>query len=158
MKWTNLEKVMQDYKDFVAEAVKSNMPDYYQLKKDITFNLQINDTLFEISFKAKTYWYYANYGRKSGKFPPASAIDSWITRRKITPYPLPSGRIPTRDQLVFLISRKIAEKGFEGSGFLQKGLKEQEDYWESRISNAITEDIEAEIMTWLSPLKGHTII
>lgn len=158
MKWTNLNKCMEEYKEFLDEAIKSNMPSYYELKKKMTFNLQVNDTLFEIEFNAPEYWKYANFGRGPGKFPPYSAIDSWITRRKITPYPLSSGKLPTRAQLVYLISRKIAREGFEGSGFLQKGLAEQEDYWETRISDAISDDINIEIMDWLSPLRGSTII
>ena len=149
---------MQDYTEFIDEAVKNNMPKYYELKKNMVFNLQINDTLFEIEFRAPEYWKYANYGRGPGKFPPSDVIDKWITRRKITPFPSSSGRIPSRSQLVYLISRKIAREGFKGSGFLEKGLAEQEEYWESRITSAVTADIEANIMEWLSPLRGSTII
>lgn len=46
---------MQDYTSYVETAVKNNMPDYYQLKKDITFYLEVNDTTFEIWFKAPDY-------------------------------------------------------------------------------------------------------
>lgn len=149
---------MDDYKSFVEEAVKNNMPSYYELRHNIVFSLKVNDTVFEIEFRAPEYWKYAEYGRGPGKFPPSDAIDKWITRRKITPYPLKDGRTPSRPQLVYLISRKIAKEGFEGSGFLRKGLKEQEDYWESRITSAVTNDIEAEIKEWLSPVKGTTIL
>lgn len=149
---------MEEYKEFVEEAVKNNMPDYWQLRDDIKFILEVNDTSFEISFKAQEYWKYANFGRGPGRFPPPDAIDSWITRRKIAPYPTRDGRTPTREQLVFLISRKIAREGFEGSGFLQKGLAEQAEYWEERISAAITKDIEAEMKTWISPTFGETVI
>ena len=149
---------MEDYKSFIEEAVKNNMPSYYELRHNIVFSLKVNDTVFEIEFRAPEYWKYAEYGRGPGKFPPSDAIDKWITRRKITPYPLKDGRTPSRPQLVYLISRKIAKEGFEGSGFLRKGLKEQEDYWESRITSAVTNDIEAEIKEWLSPVKGTTIL
>lgn len=158
MKWLNLQSCMDDYRKFLEEVTKSSMPAYYELKKKITFTLQVNDTLFEIEFNAPEYWKYANYGRGPGKFPPLDKIEDWIKRRKISPYPLKSGRIPTRPQLAFLIGRKIAEEGFKGSGFLEFSLKQQEDYWEDRISDAISMDIEAEIMEWLSPFRGPTII
>lgn len=158
MKWDNLQSCMEDYRKFLEEVTKSSMPAYYELKKKITFTLQVNDTLFEIEFNAPEYWKYANYGRGPGKFPPLDKIEDWIKRRKISPYPLKSGRVPTRPQLAFLIGRKIEEEGFEGSGFLEFSLKQQEDYWEDRISDAISRDIEAEIMEWLSPFKGPTII
>ena len=158
MEWNHLKETMEDYTEYVEEAVKNNMPDYYELKNNITFFLEVNDTTFEIWFKASEYWKFANYGRGPGKFPPPDKIEKWIIRRKITPYPTRSGRIPTRKQLTYLISRKIAEEGFKGSGFLEKGLDEQQSYWEDRIATAVTLDINDQIMEWLSPLMGTTII
>ena len=158
MEWKNLNIVMNSYMEFVQEAVKENMPTYYELRDNIRFDLKVNDNTFEIEFAAPEYWKYANYGRGPGKFPPSDAIDRWITRRKISPYPTRDGRTPTRKQLVFLISRKIAERGFKGSGFLEKGLAEQKDYWEDRIAQAVADDIDAGFWTWVSPLMGPAVI
>lgn len=157
MKWTNLTNTMEDYRKFLEIATKDNTK-HYELSNNIKFNFQVNDTVFEIEFQAPSYWQYANYGRSPGKFPPPDKIEDWIIRRKITPYPTKSGKIPTRKQLTYLISRKIAREGFKGSGFLEKSLSEQQDYWEDRIKEAIGEDIELEIMEWLSPFRGSTII
>ena len=157
MKWTNLTNTMEDYRKFLEVATKDNTK-HYELSNNIKFNLQVNDTVFEIEFQAPSYWKYSNYGRSPGKFPPFDKIEDWIIRRKITPYPTKSGRIPTRKQLTYLISRKIAREGFKGSGFLEKSLSEQQDYWEDRIKEAIGEDIELQIMEWLSPFRGPTII
>ena len=157
MKWTNLTNTMEDYRKFLEAVTKENTK-HYELSKNIKFNLQVNDTLFEIEFQAPSYWKYANYGRSPGKFPPPDKIEDWIIRRKITPYPTRSGKTPTRKQLTYLISRKIAREGFEGSGFLEKSLEEQQDYWEDRIKESISKDIELEIMEWLSPFRGKTII
>ena len=148
---------MEDYRKFLELATKDNTK-HYELTNNIKFNLQVNDTVFEIEFQAPSYWKYSNYGRSPGKFPPFDKIEDWIIRRKITPYPTKSGKIPTRKQLTYLISRKIAREGFKGSGFLEKSLSEQQDYWEDRIKEAIGEDIELEIMEWLSPFRGETII
>ena len=133
MKWTNLTNTMEEYRQFLELATKDNTK-HYELSKNIKFNLQVNDTLFEIEFQAPEYWKYANYGRGPGKFPPFDKIEDWIIRRK------------------------IAREGFEGSGFLEKSLSEQQDYWEDRIKEAISEDIELQIMEWLSPFRGSTII
>ena len=157
MKWTNLTNTMEDYRKFLEIATKDNTK-HYELSNNIKFNLQVNDTVFEIEFQAPSYWKYSNYGRSPGKFPPFDKIEDWIIRRKITPYPTKSGKIPTRKQLTYLISRKIAREGFKGSGFLEKSLSEQQDYWEDRIKEAIGEDIELQIMEWLSPFRGPTII
>lgn len=157
MKWTNLKNTMEDYRKFLETVTKENTK-HYELSNNIKFNLQVNDTVFEIEFQAPEYWKYANYGRSPGKFPPPDKIEDWIIRRKITPYPTRSGKTPTRRQLTYLISRKIAREGFKGSGFLEKSLEEQQDYWEDRIKEAISKDIELEIMEWLSPFRGKTII
>jgi len=157
MKWANLTNTMEDYRKFLETVTKENTK-HYELSNNIKFNLQVNDTLFEIEFQAPSYWKYANYGRGPGKFPPPDKIEDWIIRRKITPYPTRSGKTPTRRQLTYLISRKIAREGFEGSGFLEKSLEEQQDYWEDRIKESISKDIELEIMEWLSPFRGKTII
>lgn len=148
---------MDDYRKFLEIAAKDNTK-HWELSNKIYFNLQVNDTLFEIEFNAPEYWKYANYGRGPGKFPPLDRIEDWIIRRKITPYPTKSGKLPTRKQLAYLIGRKIANEGFEGSGFLEKTLGEQQDYWEDRISEAISADIEAQIMEWLNPFNGPTFI
>ena len=152
MKWTNLTNTMEDYRKFLELATKDNTK-HYELSNNIKFNLQVNDTLFEIEFQAPSYWKWANYGRSPGKFPPPDKIEDWIVRRKISPYPTKSGKTPTRKQLTYLISRKIAR-----DGFLEKSLSEQQDYWEDRIKEAISEDIELQIMEWLSPFRGETII
>lgn len=157
MKWDNLRNTMEEYRQFLELATKDNTKGY-ELSKNIKFNLQVNDTVFEIEFQAPSYWRFANYGRSPGKFPPFDKIEDWIIRRKIAPYPTKSGKTPTRKQLTYLISRKIAREGFEGSGFLEKSLSEQQDYWEDRIKEAISEDIELQIMEWLSPFRGSTII
>lgn len=157
MKWTNLTNTMEEYRQFLELATKDNTK-HYELSHNIKFNLQVNDTVFEIEFQAPSYWKFANYGRSPGKFPPPDKIEDWIIRRKITPYPTKSGKTPTRKQLTYLISRKIAREGFKGSGFLEKSLSEQQDYWEDRIKEAIGEDIELQIMEWLSPFRGPTII
>lgn len=148
---------MEDYRKFLEEVAKEETK-HYELSKKIYFTLQVNDTVFEIEFNAPEYWKYANYGRGPGKFPPLDKIEDWIRRRKITPYPTKSGKTPTRPQLAFLIARKIANEGFKGSGFLEFTLKQQEEYWEDRIKDAISSDIEIEIMEWLSPFRGPTII
>ena len=97
MKWTNLTNTMEDYRKFLELATKDNTK-HYELTNNIKFNLQVNDTVFEIEFQAPSYWKYSNYGRSPGKFPPFDKIEDWIIRRKITPYPTKSGKIPTRAQ------------------------------------------------------------
>lgn len=54
MKWTNLTNTMEDYRKFLELATKDNTK-HYELSNNIKFNLQVNDTLFEIEFQAPYY-------------------------------------------------------------------------------------------------------
>ena len=69
------------------------------------------------------YWKWAEYGRKPGKFPPIEKIKEWIKVKPILPRPT-DGKLPTENQLAFLIARKIATKGTKGSGVYAKTVKE----------------------------------
>lgn len=158
MEWKNTISTLEEYRKFIEDTAKGEMPRDWRLRKDIVFNLQINDDVFEITFKAKSYWIFAERGRRPGKWPPFSKIEDWIVRRRITPYPLPSGRIPTRKQLTFLISRKIGLKGTEGRHFINRAITKDEKYWTERLKDALTADITSEINEWLSPLSGVTSI
>ena len=54
MKWTNLTNTMEDYRKFLETVTKENTKGY-ELSNNIKFNLQVNDTLFEIEFQAPYY-------------------------------------------------------------------------------------------------------
>lgn len=152
MKWTNMTKVMEEYSTFVEEKMKENMKSEWELPKKIVFHLELSDNIFEITFSAPDYWKWANDGRGPGKFPPFKVINEWITRRKITPYPSSSGKLPSRRSLVFLISRKISERGTEGTHFYERRIDSYE-IWKEKIINAITDDISEELDEFLSPLS-----
>ena len=83
MKWTNLTNTMEDYRKFLEIATKDNTK-HYELSNNIKFNLQVNDTVFEIEFQAPEYWKYANYmpegSQEIGKiFSKVSGYDLEIT-------------------------------------------------------------------------------
>ena len=54
MKWINLQNCMEDYRKFLELATKDNIK-HYELSNNIKFNLQVNDTVFEIEFQAPYY-------------------------------------------------------------------------------------------------------
>ena len=155
MKWNHLQKALETYSMYLLSAARNNMPQYYELKDKISFKVDVSGKLSEVTFNAPEYWKYANYGRPPGKMPPVSAIEEWITRRRIVPEPNTS--TPNVTSLAYAIARKIGRKGTKGTKFLEKSLDEQKQYWMSTISAAIGEDILEEIDSWLSPLGGTVI-
>ena len=155
MKWNHLQKALETYRMYLLSAARNNMSQYYELKDKISFKIDVSGKLSEVTFNAPEYWKYANYGRPPGKMPPVSAIEEWITRRRIVPESNTS--TPNATSLAYAIARKIGRKGTKGTKFLEKSLDEQKEYWMSTISAAIGEDILEEIDSWLSPLGGTVI-
>ena len=155
MKWNHLQKALEMYNTYLLSAARNNMSQYYELKDKISFKVDVSGKLSEVTFNAPEYWKYANYGRPPGKMPPVSAIEEWITRRRIVPESNTS--TPNATSLAYAIARKIERKGTKGTKFLEKSLDEQKEYWMSTISSAISEDINEGIDDWLSPLGGTVI-
>ena len=145
MNWNNLKKCLEEYSMYLLQASRNNMPTYYELKDKIKFVMNVNGNFYEIIFDAPKYWEYANDGRDKGKRPPIKVIAEWIKRRNITPYALKNGKLPTEDQLAFMIARKIGNEGYDGIHFLEKSIDEQKSYWDDKISEAISNDIIAEL-------------
>ena len=140
---------------YLLSASINNMPQYYELKDKISFKVEVSGNLFEVIFNAPEYWKYANYGRPPGKMPPVSAIEEWITRRRIVPES--NNSTPNVTSLAYVIARKIGSEGTIGIKFLEKSLDEQKEYRMTTISAAIGEDILEEIDSWLSPLGGTVV-
>ena len=145
MNWNNLKKCLEEYSMYLLLASRNNMPTYYELKDKIKFVMNVNGNFYEIVFNAPAYWKYANDGRRPGKMPPVNVIADWVKRRNITPYALKNGKLPTTDQLAFAIAKKIGRDGTTGIHFLEKSIDEQKSYWDDKISEAISNDIIAEL-------------
>lgn len=106
---------------------------------------EYNGNLFELSFLLPDYWYYAENGRRPGKFPPPDKILRWIQFKRIVPSSH-SGKIPSTNQLVYLISRKIALKGTEGKHLFEKTLDDPNlDKLADNLVELITAEFEKEI-------------
>ena len=150
MNWNNLKKCLEEYSMYLLQASRNNMPTYYELKDKIKFVMNVNGNFYEIIFNAPAYWKYANDGRYEGKRPPIKAIAEWVKRRNITPYALKNGKTPEPEQLPFMIANAIARDGTKFHGptgihFLEKSIDEQKSYWDNKISEAISNDIIAEL-------------
>lgn len=75
----------------------------------------------ELVVKMPDYWYWVNYGRKPGRWPPVAPIDRWVVQKSGFKDVIrdQSGRFVSRKSLVFLIRRSIGQYGYEGTEFLQ---------------------------------------
>ena len=98
---------------------------------------------YTVSLMLKDYWYYVENGRKAGKMPPIDNILNWIRVKPVLPRPNAEGKLPTPQQLAFLIARKIGEEGTEGTQDLRKATDTIWDTLEDRLYEAIDADVDA---------------
>lgn len=87
------------------------------------WDVQYDGNLFRITLNLPEHYKYVEYGRKPGKFPPPDAIREWIRVKRIVPRAY-KGKLPTQEQLVYLISRKIAKKGIPARHPLEDTIEE----------------------------------
>lgn len=113
------------------------------LLNNIEYEITRGDFTYTIYVKMKDYWYFVENGRKAGKMPPIDNILRWITVKPVLPRPNAEGKLPTPQQLAFLIARKIGEEGTEGTQDLRKATDTIWDTFEDRLYEAIDEDVDA---------------
>ena len=113
------------------------------LLNNIEYEITRGDFTYTIYVKMKDYWYYVENGRKAGKWPPIDNILNWIKIKPVLPRPNAEGKLPTPQQLAFLIARKIGEEGTEGTQDLRKATDTIWDTFEDRLYEAIDEDVDA---------------
>ena len=113
------------------------------LLNNIEYEVTRGDFTYTIYVKMKDYWYFVENGRKAGKMPPIDNILNWIKIKPVLPRPNAEGKLPTPQQLAFLIARKIGEEGTEGTQDLRKATDTIWDTFEDRLYEAIDEDVDA---------------
>ena len=145
--------------------VCNQIADIYRKKMDATdynkqgdlynfkWTTEWKDNLFEIAFLLPPYFPFAEYGRRPGKFPPPDAILKWIQFKRLVPRPGRDGKVPSTNQLVYLISRKIATKGTEGKHLFEKTLDDPNlDNLANKLVELITAEFEKEIEKYIETL------
>ena len=128
----------------------------YKLLNSVETTVKRNDDEFIVSINLEDYWYYVENGRGPGKFPPIDKILEWIRVKPVIPYSDSRGRLPTEEQLAFLISRKIAEQGTEGKHILYETVDELNRYYLPKLQQSLDNDFNRfyyEIDTYIGSLR-----
>lgn len=150
IKFSHLEQVLKEYGQAVEDhyrdrLIKDDKVASGELINKLRFIYHHQGNKWEISLYLKDYWYYVEHGRNAGKFPPVDKILEWIEIKPILPYPDKNGKLPTPNQLAYLIGRKIATEGIEAGNQLQETLDELNDRYMLKIEYALTEDLDESV-------------
>lgn len=146
--FNNLNREISNFVDDFVETYKSIL---ISQGKTATGNLvksiksepnTIENNIITGQISLAEYWKYVEYGRKPGKFPPKEKISKWIDDKGIQ-LPTPSNGITmTKQQLTFLISRKIAQYGIKPGNQFEEALEITWKNHEILMNRAIQKDID----------------
>lgn len=153
IKWDTLWRVLNEYGDYVIQQARNYLAGNRNyatgfLGDSMEKIVEIEGNHYALYISLADYWDYVENGRKPGKFPPPNKIKEWIMVKPINPYPAANGKLPTINQLSFLIGRKIANEGTEPHPFFKPAKEDAKAKFELAIDYAIAEDVE----NWIADL------
>lgn len=168
MEYANLRAVLKE----LADEVGQNYADTLQRNGHPTtqntlglsaldpalHHVEVESYGLSVSLDLPSYWKYVEHGT-TPHWPPAAAIDKWIQIKPVIPRPGRDGRIPSPASLSFLIRRKIAEVGTEGTNDLANARDRTLPWWYERIKAALLDDVQEELGDVILKVGGgQTII
>ena len=120
---TTIQDITNDFVVELKNKLKANDSNASgTLSNSIRGIVKQNGKYIVISIQLEDYWQFVENGRKAGKYPPLSEIKKWISVKPVLPRPLKNGKLPTANQLAFLIARKISKVGTKANPFLKPTL------------------------------------
>lgn len=126
------------------------------LLNSISATVDINGNMYTVYLSLEDYWKNIEYGRQPGKFPPVDAIRKWIAAKPILPTSDQNGKIPTDEQLSFLIGRKIARDGIPPRPLLSQTVEEVYNDFIDNLTEAFAADAsEASFAIITSGISGN---
>lgn len=148
MKFSRTEALLNSFAQTIVNRYREKIVDYAsgKLYKTIDYTITSKSDSYLVTINLEEYWKYIEKGRRPGaKMPPVEAIENWIKVRKILPRPvaLKSGkqRVPTVQQLAYVIARSISRKGIAPRPFMRESIEDTMKDFQSKLSAAVREDV-----------------
>ena len=147
IKWENLRRVLGEFAQelrnrYQDNLIRDNKIATGNLLNSVEYKVDFDDRSIWVELHLEDYYKWVEEGRGPGKYPPPDKILEWIRWKPIVPDDRQgTGKLPTEQQLVYLISRKIAENGIEPGHQLRDAMNDIYAEFEERIDDAIAMDI-----------------
>lgn len=147
MEWTNtineLEKFGHRFTDEYRNLLEAeNVNASYALSDSVDYIVETDDDAIQVSISLLDYWKRVEYGTQPGTIVDRKDLEKWIRVKRVVPRPLNNGKLPTTQQLAYLIQHKIYEQGIEERPLFEMTLEEVWNDFNARIEQAVTRDIE----------------
>lgn len=143
LEFKHLQQALGQYAQAIADQYKTNLENSGrratgQLISSVNTRVLVNDTLFEITLELEDYYIFVENGTRP-HMPPVNRILEWVTVKQILPTPMKNGKLPTEQQLAWMIAKKIERVGTEGSHDLENTIDEVD--YEQILEDALDADI-----------------
>lgn len=158
----HLADTLQLWGEIVAEEYKNTL--YFEgieasgkLSNSVKSLFSINGNTYEVSLSLESYWKQVEEGRGptkgSGNGELRRNILEWIRVKPVLPTPY-NGKLPTEEQLAYLISRKIHKVGYEGKQPLKKTIDKLRDDIYKDIEDALSKDLSTDVLNILRTIDS----
>jgi len=162
--YPNLERVLREMgsrmQEFMRDKLKQNGTNASgKLSDSIQYLVQKDGQDYEIEISLEDYWKWVESGT-TAHWPPQDKIAEWIRVKPVLPEER-NGKLPTVEQLSFLISRAMAGQspnqselknpngGTQAQPFFWNSVEEAVLEFEDRVGEAIGLDIDHNVETML---------
>ena len=148
MKFSRTYALLNSFGNTLISRYRDKISEYAsgKLYKTIDYTITSKSDSYLVTINLEDYWKFIEKGRRAGaKMPPVSAIENWIKIRKIIPRPvtLKSGkqRVPTIQQLAYVIARSISRKGIAPRPFMRETIEDTIETFKDKLSAAVRDDV-----------------
>lgn len=142
------EDLRENYKSALLQSDRVASRKLYQsVRTQVVFGLNS----WDVQMSLEDYWKYVENDTLP-HWPPRDKILQWILVKPVIPRSGARGKIPTPQQLSYLISRKIARFGTEGSHDLERTVEGMLPRYMEELSQALQKDATAyvhNLMPWI---------
>ena len=144
------EDVRQGYMD---ELLQHDRKATGTLLDSVTAIVDVQGEVYEVKLQLADYWKYVEEW-SAPHWPPRKAILDWIKAKPVIPRPDSKGRIPSQESLAFLISRKIARVGTEGSHDLERAIDAVNREYRDKLVIALSQDTDTLMKVIVGEIRG----
>ena len=116
-----------------------------RLGNEMTFDTYIDRKGYHITITLPEYAAYLNDGTKP-HWPPVDKIREWIKVKPVLPRPGRNGKLPSTEQLAYLIGRKISKVGTKPTKIIDRTINDFD------LINKLVSHLEQELAKELSEI------
>lgn len=145
IKFDNLQRVLAEFGNALSERYKEKLTEDNRIASgrlisSVNSKVVVNDNEFIVELNLEDWWKFIEYGTKP-HMPPVNKILEWVVVKRILPTPMKNGKLPTEQQLAWMIAKKIEREGTEGTPNLTESIDEMVNEYEQKIEEALDADV-----------------